>query len=362
MNEDPPWLAHYIEQAKSFKPGQGQGLALRLQAMLLRAIDLENNDDFHSAAATASQTLKLARKESIQDKDQKSLIADLCILNGRCLLKLADTFNGVALYILALKLYTHLYGINDGRSQNCVSNLRAIFSAETNWASRTWLDFFCSANLILPRIKQLGLMQPISMPQMEVFIGQQAELLHAELLALNPSSIKENCELLQQRHLADLIYELYKHNARGRQVDKVLLFTTHSQNPPTRDQCTKLFALFNDLIQSPSILVEHRYAESKDGRLWLYYKKGSGVANGKASPAGKVNTIYKHCLTTVDDMAMLFNCRLDKLQSTYSICKLANNTQPDQNMFMLLDNKMRRELKQLLPIQHSSKQSAYRFR
>lgn len=144
MSEDPDWLREYIEKAKTYKRAKScSSLALKLHAMLLKAIDLESEKHWRLAANLSSDALKMARQTDASDPELQSIMVDLCTVSARCLLTLADTFNGVALYVLALKLYTILYGINDGRSQNCAESLRSNFRTESNHSSRCWLDYFC---------------------------------------------------------------------------------------------------------------------------------------------------------------------------------------------------------------------------
>lgn len=352
MSEEPAWLAQYLERAKTYKLAEScSNLTLRLHAMLLKAIDLESEKHWRLAANISNDALKIARQADASDPELQSVMADLCTVSARCLLQLGDTFNGVALFAIALKLYTTLYGINDGRSQNCASSLRSIFKTESNHSSRCWLDYFCRANDTITKLRQLGLLANLKHKEIESQIGSQADALHLSALSLPRNLGQEQSAMLQDKYLARLIFALYQSSDLDRQADRVLLLEFDQSEPLTIDQCDQYFHQFSKHIQPEPILVTHKYFRTRDERIWLYYKKGKGLTDANTKPVSEVQTIYKQSIYDLNDIAGLFSSRLRKLHSTKSFYKLNSQLLPDLYAYFFLDNKKRHEVANLLKLE-----------
>ncbi|MBK9618009.1 MAG: hypothetical protein IPO31_02335 [Candidatus Obscuribacter sp.] len=352
MSEEPAWLTQYIEKAKTYKRAQScNSLTLTLHAMLLRAIDLECEKLWRLAANLSNDALKKARQADASDPELQSMMADLCTVSARCLLKLSDTFNGVALFVIALKLYTTLYGINDGRSQNCASSLRSIFRTESNHSSRCWLDYFCRANDTITKLRQLGLLANLKHKQIESHIRAQADSLHIDALSLPRDLGEEQSDMLQDKYLARLIFALYQSSDRDRQSDRVLLLEFDPSIPLAIDQCDRYFHLFSQHIQPEPILVTHKYFKTKDARIWLYYKKGKGLTDTATKPVSEVQTIYKKSIYDLNDIASLFSNRLRKLHCAANFYKLNNPLVPNLYAYFLLGSRMRHAVGNLLKLE-----------
>ncbi|GEM_PF-3548346 len=349
MSEEPAWLAQYIEKAKTYKRAQScNSLTLTLHAMLLKAIDLEIENEFDRAVFVSSEAIKLAQASQTSETELHSTTADLCTVKGRCLIKAGALTDGLSMHLTALKLYTSVHGINDGRSKNCVAVLRTTFRNNQSHTGRCWLDYFCKAHELIEALRSVGFLVGCEPTKVEHLVNTCADNLQHLLVTLSQSEAKDQSNQLQNQYLAEMIYALYNKDEALRQADNVMLIRTQSMTTCTVLECEVRFAQFNKLIQPDPILIIHRISRNADGQIFLYFKKGNQLANTKIKNTVPAKNIFKQEVSELNDIAKLFSSRLHKLKATRRLYRINTSMNSQIQIYFLLSIEQKRELENFI--------------
>lgn len=345
------WIEQYLKQALLYKRGQsGNTETLQLHAFLLKALDLSNDGRYEAAAivfceALAIAKLNLSALESSKsnapssncplDAEELSTIADLCFGYARVLAELGGVRHALGFMYLAIRLYTRLYGIADGRVLFCASRLKELaraFHADI-WVAR--ILFFLRAHKVLIGLIRAKFLFESSWPECCVIVENLAA---AYCLRLDNDSgypAGLSAEEIEDIEIVNCAVELISKTASSSATRLVVFPACESQSFAALCHINfdRYIAEFNRAV-GKEILIPVRCEigdlpedSSQSTVAYLFARKGQTLGLGKGSMvvnSPERNLPLKWKCYQFDDLCGLFNSRLRKLRSSEKFYRLDN--------------------------------------
>ncbi|MBS2007538.1 MAG: hypothetical protein JST01_10885 [Cyanobacteria bacterium SZAS TMP-1] len=188
---------------------QNSKAAVTLNEALLKALALVDQDKTAEADAVFKEALEQIRASKQISFDVLPTIADLSFGYGRLLLKMKQQSAGNAFIDIALRLYTRLYGIEDGRTTFCVDKKRELARTENNDIEIAKVQYFLRAQNILNRLKSLRLLPDAGPTDFNTPIEKSTDLFSAAVRGMPASPPDQQIIEVEDRHIVLLVEELF---------------------------------------------------------------------------------------------------------------------------------------------------------
>lgn len=356
------WIEHYLKQALLYKRGQsGNTATLQLHAFLLKALDLSNDGRYEEAAIVFCEALTLARinlfavqssksndssNKAAIDEEELSTVADLCFGYARVLAELDCVGQALDLMYLAVRLYTRLYGIADGRVLFCASRLKELALSFTAHIYVARILFFLRAHKVLAGLIRANFLFESSWPECCVIVENLTLAYCLRLENGSTYSAELKAEEIEDIEIVNGVVELISRTANSGATRLVVFPADDSQSFSAlcRKNFNRYVAEFNRAV-GKEILIPVRCEISdlpenspKSTVAYLFAQKGQTLGIGKASMvvnSPERNLPLKWRCYEFDDLCGLFNSRLRKLRSAEKFYRLDNGSSAGINAYLL---------------------------
>ncbi|MBS1999705.1 MAG: hypothetical protein JSS86_25455 [Cyanobacteria bacterium SZAS LIN-2] len=204
------FLTAWLESAlPSPRQQQASNCAVTLNESLLKALALVDQDKAAEADAVFKEALDQIRTSKNISFDVLPTIADLSFGYGRLLLKMKEHREGHALIDIALRLYTRLYGIEDGRTIFCADKKRELARTANNQTEIANVQYFLRAHNLLNRLKSLRLLPDAGPTDFNMPIEKSTDLFSADLRGMPVTSTDQQIDKVEDKHIVLLVVELF---------------------------------------------------------------------------------------------------------------------------------------------------------
>jgi hypothetical protein len=355
------WIEQYLKQALLYKRGQsGNTVTLQLHAFLLRALDLSNDGRYEAAAIVFCEALALARlnlselegskssgaaNKGVLDVEELSTIADLCFGYARVLAELNGVHQALDLMYLAIRLYTRLYGIADGRVLFCASRLKELALSFQAYIYVARILFFLRAHKALAGLLQAKFLFESSWPECCVLVENLTSAYCLRLDNGSSYSADLSTEEIEDIEIVNCAVELIRSTASSSAARLVVFpaYDSQSFSALCHTNFSGYVAEFNRAV-GKEILIPVRceigYLPEDSPQsivAYLFVQKGQTLGLGKGSmvvnsPERKLP--FKWKCSEFDDLCGLFNSRLRKLRSGERFYRLDNGRSAVINAYL----------------------------
>ncbi|MBS1991519.1 MAG: hypothetical protein JSS83_13435 [Cyanobacteria bacterium SZAS LIN-3] len=200
------WLDRALPAHREQKDSKA---AVTLNESLLKALALVDQDKAMEADAVFKEALDQIRTSKQISIDVLPTIADLSFGYGRLLLKMKEHREGHALIDIALRLYTRLYGIEDGRTIFCADKKRELARTANNQIEIANVQYFLRAHNVLNRLKSLRLLPDAGPTDFNTPIEKSTDLFSAAVRGMPATSPDQQIIEVEDRHIVLLVGELF---------------------------------------------------------------------------------------------------------------------------------------------------------
>jgi len=355
------WIEQYLKQALLYKRGEsGNTETLQLHAFLLKALDLSNDGRYEAAAGVFCEALALARlnlselessksdassNNGVLDVEELSTIADLCFGYARVLAELNGAPQALELMYLAIRLYTRLYGIADGRVLFCASRLKELALSFPAYIYVARILFFLRAHKALAGLIRAKFLFESSWPECCVIVENltSAYCLRLDNGSSYPAGL--SAEEIEDIEIVNCAVELIS-RTKSTSATRLVVFPaceSQSFSALCHMNFDRYVAEFNRAV-GKEILIPVRCEigdlpeDSPQSTVaYLFAQKGQTLGSGKGSmvvSSPERNLPLKWKCFHFDDLCGLFNSRLRKLRSVEKFYRLDNGRSAIINAYL----------------------------
>ncbi len=355
------WIEQYLKQALLYKRGQsGNTSTLQLHAFLLRALDLSNEGRYEAAAVVFCEALAFARLNLSElegsksngasingalDVEELSTIADLCFGYARVLAELNSVRQALDLMYLAIRLYTRLYGVADGRVLFCASRLKELALSFPAYISVARILFFLRAHKALAGLIRAKFLFESSWPECCVIVENLTSDYCLRLDKGTSYSAGLSAEEIEDIEIVNCAVELIRRTA-GSSAARLVVFPAYDSqffSTLCHMNFSGYVAEFNRSV-GKEILIPVRCEigyvpeDSPQSTVsYLFVQKGQRLGLGKGAMvvnSPERNLPLKWKCSEFDDLCGLFNSRLRKLRSAEKFYRLDNGRSAVINAYL----------------------------